>query len=161
MARGAVEVNIGNPLRDLKGRFAKANSKLLQIRREMLRPEAKRLVGLVKQEAPKKSGEFAKGISYRTFASGNATGFMVTTPQPLGRFLIEGTRPHSIIAKRASVLAFFWPNGPEGSGTYFYRSVHHPGTPPNRFHGRAYRRWLPGARRTLNRIGLRYVGELQ
>jgi hypothetical protein len=48
-------------------------------------------------------------------------------------YVHEGTPPHTIQAKNAGVLAFFWENGPDGPGTYFFREVHHPGTAPNRF----------------------------
>lgn len=48
-------------------------------------------------------------------------------------YVHEGTEPHEIVARNASVLAFYWATGPDGPGTYFFRSVHHPGTPPNRF----------------------------
>lgn len=45
----------------------------------------------------------------------------------------EGTEPHVIRAKNAKVLAFFWHDGPDGPGVYFFREVHHPGTAPCRF----------------------------
>lgn len=45
----------------------------------------------------------------------------------------EGTEPHTISAKNGKVLAFFWHDGPDGPGTYFFREVHHPGTTANRF----------------------------
>ena len=45
----------------------------------------------------------------------------------------EGTQPHPIRAVNAQVLAFFWANGPDGPGTYFFREVMHPGTRPNKF----------------------------
>lgn len=48
-------------------------------------------------------------------------------------YVHEGTPPHDIRARNASVLAFFWANGPDGPGTYFFREVHHPGTKANRF----------------------------
>lgn len=48
-------------------------------------------------------------------------------------FVHEGTAPHQIVAKNGGVLAFFWANGPDGPGTYYFRSVQHPGTKANRF----------------------------
>jgi hypothetical protein len=49
------------------------------------------------------------------------------------RFVEYGTRPHAIVARRASALRFFWRKGPAGPGTYFYRRVWHPGTRPYKF----------------------------
>lgn len=43
----------------------------------------------------------------------------------------EGTKPHAIEGN--PTLAFPWEHGPEGAGMYFFRSVWHPGTQPNRF----------------------------
>lgn len=40
----------------------------------------------------------------------------------------EGTPPHDIVARNASALAFYWANGPDGPGTYFFRKIKHPGT---------------------------------
>jgi hypothetical protein len=58
-----------------------------------------------------------------------------TNPARVGYslFVHEGTAPHTIRAVHASVLAFDWPNGPNGPGRYFFASVNHPGTKPNRF----------------------------
>ena len=46
-------------------------------------------------------------------------------------FVHEGTAPHTITGN--PLLAFMWPNGPDGPGPYFFRSVNHPGTKANRF----------------------------
>lgn len=43
----------------------------------------------------------------------------------------EGTKEHVIEGN--PLLAFPWDNGPEGAGMYFFASVKHPGTKPNRF----------------------------
>lgn len=48
-------------------------------------------------------------------------------------FVHEGTQPHPIFAKNGGLLRFFWANGPQGAGVYFFRSVNHPGTKPIRF----------------------------
>lgn len=53
---------------------------------------------------------------------------MVYMPGP-ALFVIKGTRPHKIEAKRAGALHFFW-NGSE----VFAASVNHPGTRANPFH---------------------------
>lgn len=43
----------------------------------------------------------------------------------LPKYLEEGTAPHQILGN--PILAFDWENGPSGPGTYFFRSVNHPG----------------------------------
>lgn len=43
---------------------------------------------------------------------------------PYGRYVIDGTRPHDIMAKRAKALEF---------GDHFSKKVHHPGTQPDDF----------------------------
>lgn len=48
-------------------------------------------------------------------------------------FVHEGTKPHRITAKGDGPLAFFWENGPDGPGMYFFNEVQHPGTKPDRF----------------------------
>lgn len=155
------EYQAGAPTRALTGAFNKAEEELLEIRREELRPEGQRFVTLAQEEAPKRSGEFAAGIRWRSFIDGNAVGFRVTTPQPLGRWIQEGTQAHDIPLSPGKALRFFWEGGPQGPGIYFFMSVRHPGTDPNRFMGRAYRAWLPGARGTLRKIGLRYIRTLR
>lgn len=147
--------------RDIHGRFVKASDELTAIKRQELKPEAERLRNLAREEAPRKTGKFAKSIVYRTYSSGNEVGFTIQSAKPLGDWILEGTRPHRIVARRANVLAFYWKNGPRGAGMYYFRSVNHPGTKPNRFMGRAYRRWLPGARACLTRISTRYVKIIQ
>lgn len=39
----------------------------------------------------------------------------------------EGAAPHLIVPRNAKALRFFWSNGPDGPGTYFFNSVNHPG----------------------------------
>lgn len=51
-----------------------------------------------------------------------------------GKYVIGGTRPHTIAARNASALAFFW----ERLGrTFVGPSVHHPGTRANDFRSKA------------------------
>lgn len=153
--------------RDLQGRFAKAEKRLFAIRQEELRIQARRALELFQDEAPERSGTFKSKLRWKSFTDGDTIGFTITMPEPLATFIIEGTKPHTIGARKASVLAFPWPNGPYGvagmgnSGLHFYPSVHHPGTKPNRFPGRAYRRWLPGARKFLKRVSTRWAAEVK
>jgi len=146
--------------RDISGRYVKASDGLLESKRTEMRREGRRFVELAREEAPKKTGRFADGIRFRTFIKGESVGFAVTTPQPLGRFITLGTKKHFIpkdIRPPGKPLAFNWAKGPKGPGMYFFYRVLHPGTKPNKFMGRAYRRWLPGARSMLKRISTRFV----
>lgn len=58
-----------------------------------------------------------------------ADGITGRSDQPYAEFVVKGTRPHTIVPRRARVLAF------EGSGgeTVFTKRVQHPGTAPNNF----------------------------
>lgn len=145
------------PFRNVRGRFISADQAMQDGLRDTMRDEGRRYVGLATDEAPKRSGKFAKGIRFRTFVQGNTVGFSVSSPQPLSTYITEGTRPHVILPRRRRVLAW-----KDGSGSWvFARKVRHPGTKRNRFHSRAYRRWLPGARSALGGLASKYVRYLQ
>jgi len=172
------------PLRNLKGRFETAHKQLLEDHRDMMRVQGRRMKELAQDEAPVgKTGKFKAGIRFRTFAKGAQVGFTVSTPSPLGDYISEGTRPHIIRAKEKKALYFFWPkfggyvvvprrpSGPTrvvssysayGGGrkdTLWIGKgyVNHPGTKPNPYLSRAFRRWLPGARADLSKASTRYV----
>ncbi len=153
--------------KDLSGRFTKANAALLEANRQFMRDEGRRLTSLLQAEAPRSEGEgegqhFADQIRFRTFVEGNnKLGFKISMPEPLGTFILSGTRPHTISARNAKSLAFFWEDGPEGPDVYFYLSVRHPGTSANKFVGRATRRWFPGFRSGAKKVATRYVRVLQ
>lgn len=155
------------PLRALDGKFSKAKQALIKKRRDELRSEMRRLTRLMQDEAPGR--QFPRGIRFRTFEEGGQLRGEIRTPQPLGTFIIEGTRSHPITPKRAKALRFFTGTSipgfgiePSGlSGAIFATKVQHPGTAPNRFHGRAVRRWKPGARAALRRMAVSYTDALQ
>lgn len=147
------------PLRDVKGRFSKANRELLELRRGLVRKQGRRMKDLAVEEAPSRTGEFRRAIRWRSFIKGGDVGFTVTAPQPLATYIIRGTRAHPIVARNAKMLAFPWPDGPKNhpaydpkSGLFFFYSVNHPGTKRNPFISQAYRRWLPGARSDLRKM---------
>jgi len=142
--------------RDMMGRFAAANAELLNVRRDLMREEGRRFTMLAQDEAPGQSYKFKRSIGFRTFVESDAVGFRVHMAQPLGTFIQEGTRPHPITAHGKS-LRFFWPSGPQGPGIYFFYSVRHPGTNPNPFMARAYRKWRPHGQQALRRISTWYV----
>jgi hypothetical protein len=152
MSTAMFEIKSVPTFRDMHQRFARADRVLLEARRDEMRAEAIRLVALEREEAPKRTGKFARDIRYRTFNEGDALGFRTYTPQPLGSYIVLGTKAHTITPRRAKALRFV-----VDGRVVFTQRVRHPGTKPNKFIGRAYRRWLPGARAMLLRISTRYV----
>lgn len=164
MSKIAFQIKSIPPFREVTGRFAKATQGLLKDKQALMKDEGRRFVVLAREEAPKGrsgTGKFAKGISFKTFRGGSDVGFRVFVPMPLGRYILEGTRAHRIAARNVKALKFLWEKGPRSSNTFtvyhFYKSVMHPGTKPNPFMSRAYRRWIPGARTGLNRISKNYI----
>ena len=166
----AIQITINPTIRDQRGRFAKANAGLLEDYRDTMRFHGRRFVKIAKEEAPERTGKFSGNIRFRTFVEGRTIGFTVSSPQPLSTFIQKGTVEHPIAAEgftfrggsvRPRVLAFFWPSGPRGAMTYFFRSVTHRGTKANPFMGRAMRRWIPGARRGMREIGKNWIRTLQ
>lgn len=140
--------------RDLRGRVAVANEDLLESRRELVRIEARRYVGLAEEEAPGGAGHtVANEIGYATFVEEDVIGFRARLGQ-IAKWQAFGTGLygplHQVIRPRtARALHFFI------DGTEFFRAWVR-GVRPNAFLGRAYRRWFPGAGKNLRKIALRY-----
>lgn len=136
-----------NPqFRDILGRFTEANDQLVDDYRDVMRSEGRRFKTIAQGEAPQKTGKFASGIRFRSFqrggfaaGEGGTMGFTVSTPQPLGRWIIKGTRPH--IIRGNPYLSFYWP---KVGRRVVFRFVNHPGTKPNDFMDRTYAKWRPG-----------------
>lgn len=89
-----------------------------------------------KRDCPKRNGTLARTIVRRPEFS--ETRFTVRVlaggrDAPYGLFVHEGTQPHGIVAVNADALRFFWPDGGNGPGIYFFASVNHPGTQPHPF----------------------------
>jgi hypothetical protein len=163
MAKIAFQIDFVPTFRGIGGRWETASKELFASKRDMIRVQGRAMQEHARTEAPKgRTGKFSAGIRFRTFARGaEELGFTISTPQPLGRWIMEGTAPHAIVARNAKALRFLWEKGPRSSGAFtayhFYVSVWHPGTKPNPFMQRAYRRWLPGARADLRKISRDFV----
>lgn len=161
------------PLRDIRGRFAKADANLLKNKRDAARLLGRHWVEIAKDEAPERSGKFKGSIRFRTFQTGVNVGFTTSAAQPLGSYIVFGTRPHRIYPRRAGALYFFWgkvgmytvvPKNGTGftgrSGGKFWIGkgyVNHPGTKPNPYTERAYGRWVVEMKEEINRIGAKFV----
>ena len=157
----AIEVIVKPPFRAVTGRFIKASKELKKERRGALRDIGRKYIPIARQEAPSKSGKFRKSLRFRTGIQGDNVILTTSAAQPLGTWIIEGTKRHVIIAKRAKVLAFFWLKGFKGPGMYFFRRVTHPGTKPNPYHERAWRRVNPYARNILRKLARDWVVRVQ
>jgi hypothetical protein len=159
MSKAAFTVTSDPTTRELVRRVIAANDGMERDRRAMLKGQGRRFVSFAQDEAPKRTGVFASKIFYRTYAQGDTEELRVFTPQPLGGWITKGTPPHVIRPRGPGYpLRFFWPKvGREVRFMY----VNHPGTKPNRFIGRAYRRWLPGARADLRLIAQNWSRTIQ
>jgi hypothetical protein len=82
-------------------------------------------------QCPKRTNKLSESIVKRFFDSPDGLNVVIAAQQPYAIFVHEGTKAHVITGN--PILAFAWEHGPNGPGTYFFRSVHHPGTKPNRF----------------------------
>jgi len=159
MPEPMLRVEITPPIRDLQGRYAKAEPTLVKLQRENLRVVGRKVVVIAKEEAPKgKTRKFSQGIQFKTYqrSAGGQMELRVTDPQPLGTWIRGGTRPHVIVPVRAQVLHFVTEAGVE----VFTRKVHHPGTKPNPYHERTMKRMKPEIDQELAKLGKKFVKEL-
>jgi len=129
--------------RDSLGRFARRSPLMVSRRREAMRDAGRTTVKAMRFAAPKKTGEFARGIVFKTFERPGSTVMKVYATGehafllPLIRY---GTDPHPIpkggsaeMMAKGYPLRFYWEKGPRGPGIYRFWSVNHPGTDPNPF----------------------------
>lgn len=143
------------PMEQIVTRFRAAERVVNEGQRVLLRGElGNRLLAMVREEAPKRTGQFAAGIGVRISEGGTgAVSLSVYTPSPLGRFITEGTRAH-VITPRGNYPLRFVSRG--GDVVYAWR-VNHPGTRANPFIARAVNQWKPEANAALQRLGRAYV----
>ena len=153
-------IDVKPPFRDVAGRFTKATEQLLKDYRGVVQSVGKDYTTVAKREAPLgKTGKFRNSITYRTSIKGQNIRLEILYLQPLGTYITKGTRKHIIIGN--PLLVFYWAKGPRGAGTYYFRSVRHPGTKPNPFNVRAWKKERPRARVKLNRLARDWVVRVQ
>lgn len=155
-----IEVNY-TKLRSAIGRFTTAGQWLTNERLKQIRSVGRRWVEIAREFAPRRTGRFAKGIRYETYTQWGEVGMRGYIPQPLGAYIIEGTKPHIIRSRRVGALHFIWEENNyievivprvggrqtrliKGGGTLSKDLlvigkgyVQHPGTRPNPFTARA------------------------
>lgn len=161
--------------RDLQGRFTRGTDALIAEKREQMRDLGRKYVMYAKEEAPEgKTGRFKESIRYRTDEHGSEITLRAYSAQPLGTFIIGGTKAHKIQAKSSGgALYFFWPRVgmytvvPRSDGFKTHEAggklwigkgyVDHPGTKPNPFHQRAYESLRPEIQAALRKISTRFT----
>lgn len=96
-----------------------------------LAARTERTARFAEQEAPGRMGNF---VSWRIDDGPRGLQGVITCDHPATRFVLDGTRPHIIRPRRKKALRF-----EIGGREVFAAVVHHPGTKPNNFLGRALR----------------------
>ena len=165
-------------LERVQGRWIQADKQFNQRNRALMKQYGRKAKDLTQDEAPKgKTGKFARGIRFRTYARAKTImGFTITVPQPIGTFILKGTKKHIIKARNASALSFFWAKigmravvPKHGGFKTHVRSdvlwigkghVDHPGTKANPFVQRAKRRWWPQMAKEIKGISRDYAADL-
>lgn len=97
-----------------------------------LRERTERTARIAQQEAPGSLGHY---ISWKIVQGPKGLTGVIVCDHPAVRYVLDGTRPHIIRPRRAKALRF-----EVGGRVTYAKVVHHPGTAPNNFMGRALRR---------------------
>ena len=96
-----------------------------------LRRRTERVAGIARREAPGRMGNY---INWKIESGPGGLQGVIVCDHPATLFVLYGTRPHIIRPRRKKALRF-----DVGGRTVFAAVVHHPGTRPNDFLGRALR----------------------
>ncbi|WP_328638359.1 hypothetical protein [Streptomyces canus] len=99
--------------------------------RRKLEAKVERVADIARGEAPGHMGEY---IDTRIEEGPRGLQGVITCDHPAVRFVLDGTRPHIIVPRRAKALRF-----EAGGGIVFAKRVRHPGTRANNFLARALR----------------------
>lgn len=127
--------------RSLSGRFVKASEEVFASHREAIQELGETFTRFAREEAPSKSGKFRRSISVTYSNDQRTMSFRTHHSEPLGSWIIRGTRSHVIRPVRRKALKFYWEKGWLGPGIYFFMRVNHPGTQPNPYLMRTLDRW--------------------
>lgn len=105
--------------------------------------QAQSVARVARRLAPTRTGRLRNSIvarRARDISGRFISGYEVTATAPYSAFVHQGTRPHTILPRRASVLRFN-----VGGAVVFTRRVNHPGTRPQPFLTDAVRAVIKGA----------------
>lgn len=104
---------------------------------ELVKIEARRLVGVYQppdaysaSHRRRRPGTLRDSIVKRVVSRGGEPAVEVGSEDPVALWHHEGTRPHTIAARRRPLLVFYWKRV---GHVVAFRRVNHPGTRPNRF----------------------------
>lgn len=149
MTRLSFQVETRPDLQTLASNAAAAETAVNRNLRNVSLRLRRRMEQFAYAEAPKDTGKYSRAITSRDISGGNVAGFEMLSPYPLSKFILGGTRPHTIVPRRARMLRFYWP---KVGSVVFARRVQHPGTAANQFYRRALVRWRPEAMTDLRQI---------
>jgi hypothetical protein len=173
-----LELAVKPPIKNLGKAIASSFGKLSTAAGPLVRLLGRQYVAYAREEAPRKTGRFAESISFREFADSGSFGFYGLSAEPLGRWIILGTKPHKIAPRNANALYFFWTKVgvytvvPKAGQTRTHMAggklwigkgfVQHPGTKPNPFPARAMERLKADVEKFLqNTLLTRWVQIIQ
>jgi hypothetical protein len=104
---------------------------------ELVKEEAKRLVGVYRPpdayssaNRGRKPGTLRDSIVKRVVQTPTGPAVQVVAEDEIALWHHEGTRPHTISARRKPLLVFYWP---KAGKVVAAKQISHPGTKPNRF----------------------------
>lgn len=102
----------------------------------------RRLLANARAEAPFKTGRLRANLKVEPFRmtgpyKGEGGVGVSKKDVPYAGYVMYGTKPHVIRARRAKFLRFYWP---KVGRVVFFKKVNHPGTKANRFLERALNR---------------------
>ncbi|MFG2404283.1 hypothetical protein ACGFR8_08065 [Streptomyces brevispora] len=100
----------------------------------ILRRRARPVAARARQLAP---GSMGDGITMRVEGTGRGMQAIIESTHPASAYVVRGTRPHAIRARRGKALRFT-----VGGRTLFRKAVWHPGTKANDFLAKAVREAL-------------------
>jgi hypothetical protein len=116
-------------LREAQGRFARGESVHYEKRKITMKNFGPTFVGLLKSNAPIKTGKFSNSFHWKLFgAEEHEASIKFYSKDPKAPFIIQATREHEIAARGGGVLRF-WVSGKK----IFAKRVKHPGTKPSNF----------------------------
>lgn len=172
-----VELSVDPRIRNLGKAIHESFGQLAQEAKPLVRVLGSKYVEYANQEAPRRSGRFAKSITFQEFSDGGSFGFYGLSPKPIGHFIILGTKPHKIAPRQANALYFFWTKVgvytvvPKAGGFKTHMAggklwigkgfVQHPGTPPNPFPSRALERLKADVDKVLQTLAERWIQIVQ
>lgn len=115
-----------------QGKLARLLRARGSLARRNLQKRVDKVADYAREEAPP---GMVRYISTEVIETPRGLQGIIWCDHPKVRFVLDGTRPHIIVPRRAKALRFI-----VGGDVVFTRRVRHPGTRANNFLGRALRR---------------------